>query len=171
MWLYWSNLCHISVLDVCVVYLLCENVFLRLKRVPVLESFVTAGLGVTAVLQRPSFLFQTDHLIFAYPTQISVQLSHWQTYQLLIGKTLIHPALKEKETIRGKSERFVTEWTQSVIMTIKASSSTHMDKTDKWLVHSGWNVWCTEQSDENSTVTNKYYLFSVDCFASLHLWC
>lgn len=153
--LYVSQFCHISVFDVCVVYLLCENMFLGLERVPVLESFVTAGLGVTSILQRPSFLFQTDHLVFAHSTQMSVQLSHWQTYQLLIRKTLIHPTLKEKETKRDESQRFVTEWTQRAIMIIKASSkqkqsihdggemnsTQHLNCTVWWKQHSHIEVW------------------------------
>lgn len=157
--MYLSHFCHISVFDVCVVYLLCENVFLGLKRVPMLESFVTAGLGVTTILQRPSFLFQTDHLIFAHSTQMSVQLSHRQTYQLFIRKTLIHPTLKEKETIRDKSQRFATEWTQRVIMTIKASSNTHMDKMEIWQC-----LNCTVWWKQHSPIQILFSLGSLFCF-------
>lgn len=62
---------------VCVcVYLLREDVFLRLECMPVLQSLVPAGLSVASVLQRAALLLQTHHLVFAHAAQVPVQLAH-----------------------------------------------------------------------------------------------
>lgn len=66
------------------VYLLCEDVFLRLKCMPVLEAFVSARLSIASVLQSATFLLQTHHLVFAHATQVPVQLAHRQTHELLV---------------------------------------------------------------------------------------
>lgn len=90
---------HARQLTLQLLQLLCQDVFLGLERVPVLETFVAAGLRVSAVLQRPSFLLQADHLVFADPTQMSVQLAHRQTHQLLVGETLFHTALSDLQEV------------------------------------------------------------------------
>lgn len=66
------------------VYLLCEDVFLRLECMSMLQSFVTTGLSITSVLQGAAFLLQTHHLVFTHTTQVPVQLAHRQTDELLV---------------------------------------------------------------------------------------
>lgn len=58
------------------VYLLCEDMLLRLQSVAVLQALVATRLGIASVLQRAPFLLQADHLVLAHSAQVSVQLTH-----------------------------------------------------------------------------------------------
>lgn len=80
----------------CGLYLLREHVLLRLQCVAVLQALVAAGLGVAAVLQRPPLLLEAHHLVLAYAAQVSVELPDRQAHELLVGETLVDPALPVK---------------------------------------------------------------------------
>lgn len=93
-----------------------------------LQALVAAGLGVAAVLQRPPLLLETYHLVLAHPAKVPVELPHRQAHQLLVGETLVDPALpmegwKDRRTLNMSFPVAIVSKLRQVAMQTSASGS------------------------------------------------
>ncbi len=72
-----------------VVHLLQQLGLLALQDVPLLDPLVAARLGIASVFEGPPLLFEPDHLLFADPPQVPVELTHGHGHQLLVREAIV----------------------------------------------------------------------------------